>query len=530
RFLGVDPNEYWTGKTPPKKKSPPMPASAIREKPPVFPLRGYFDNDDDMIANWKGKKLIIEFETWKEMIDSLARMRYNYIDLHDTLGRAEFWNWQYYKEKFPGYKTDLDLISKIIDYAHGKGMLVQVPMYLGWEFHHLPYDKICLGEYHEDWMAVYEYYLKETPLGKADLFLQRPRDPWWDKGYACQEEIAAGTDPGPLMTKMFNGLQVLVDEYRPGGKVICDLWAEGRDMWRRDAFNPSNEIDMLWADNGYAVYSEWPSDFKNHKFGIYVHAGYYLNHVMQDPYPERIKEVTTEAVKRGMTANYFVNGQDFKHFILNLEACGRAAWNPAAFNPEAFYKEWATRYFGAAASGEIINSLKMLHKANAEIGGFTKVMDMTDEIVTKLKLMQSEKTDTSTVARAMGFAEASLASAEQAAASVPSDARLLYDDQILFPARIYLQDLKLYQASAETMRAFDDKKNPATSPEGRKEAKARLEDWKRKLPVELKTMIDLLNQGSSWKKWEGWTKVENFRKITPPPDPAIVGRTVKSLH
>ena len=39
------------------------------------------------------------------------------------------------------------------------------------------------------------------------------------------------------------------------------------------------------------------------------------------------------------------------------------------------------------------------------------------------------------------------------------------------------------------------------------------QDMKNALVILRKT----LDEGSSWKKWAGWTKCENFRVFTPPP-------------
>ncbi|MEM6966697.1 MAG: hypothetical protein AAF573_18175, partial [Bacteroidota bacterium] len=199
KVLGIDALEYWTGK---KAQGPAkfnIPELSFREKPPVFPMRGYFDNDNDMLANWKDRKLIVEFDTWKEIINSLARLRYNYIDAHDLLGRPEFWVWDYYKN-MTEYHTDLELVDKVFDYIHSKGMMIQIPMYLGWEFKHIDFDKICLTEHHNHWMEVYEYYLTQSPFGKGDIFLARPRHPIYDYAYSCEKEDQAGIKPGPLMT------------------------------------------------------------------------------------------------------------------------------------------------------------------------------------------------------------------------------------------------------------------------------------------------------------------------------------------
>jgi hypothetical protein len=349
KILGIDALEYWTGKQPNAPEKFEIPEMSFREKAPKFPLRGYFDNDDDMLANWKGKKLFVELDTWKEIINSLARLRYNYIDLHDLSGRPEFWVWDYYTN-MTEYHTDLDLVDKVIDYAHSKGMKVQIPMYLGWEFHHIDYDKICLTEHHDHWMEVYEYYLTKTPFAKGDIFLARPRHPIYDYAYYCEEEEKAGIKTGPLMNKMFQGLSDLIQKYRPGATFVCDLWREGQPMWENGDFAPDKNIQMLWADYYGDDFREWPEDHKGYDFGIYIHAGIWLNHVMQDPLVHQISSAVKEAVNRDMTHNIFVNGQDFKHFILNIEVCSRLAWDPENFDPDEFYKEWTSRYFGKQAS------------------------------------------------------------------------------------------------------------------------------------------------------------------------------------
>ena len=135
----------------------------------MFKLRGYRDTNSGLLANWKEPKLIVEFDIWKEMIDSLARLRYNYIDIHGLLSRPEY----YLQEEYQAldYHTDLRLVEQVIDYAHSKGLLVQVPMNLSWEFKHLELDEVCITTHFDRWMDIYSYYLADTPLGKGDLFL-----------------------------------------------------------------------------------------------------------------------------------------------------------------------------------------------------------------------------------------------------------------------------------------------------------------------------------------------------------------------
>jgi len=516
-FLGIDPLEYWTGKTPEKRDKMVIPEIDLREKPPAFKLRGYFDNDSDHLANFSGRKLIIEFELWKEMIDSLARLGYNYIDLFDTLGRAEFWNWPYYTENFPGYHTDLKLVEQVIDYAHTKGMMVQVNTSLGWEFHHLPYEKTCLSKYYDDWMDGYRYYLEETPIGKADLFTHSPRDPWWDRPYKCPREKILGINQPALHTRLVNDLNALVQAHNPNARVIGILWSDGQKTWLSRDYQPDPSIDMMWADNGYALYPAWPGDLKGHRFGIYLHAGFWRNQTVQDPYPDRIGKSTREAYQRGMTANYFVNGQSFKNFILNLEAAARAAWDPAGFDGEEFYQQWAARYFGTDAAPEIVSSLKALHSANEKAAGYQEITSNTNVLLTLLSKGLILDPGFSASDQAVQDAERALAYAKAAEPKVPESSRLVFDDQIYFPALIYYQNLKLNWLIGQIIQDHQKLGRYSLSPEENQAAKNRLERRKKEAIDRLSKLRELLNRGQKWEKWAGWYRVENFRKYTPPP-------------
>ena len=517
KYLGIDPLAYWTGKTPERKEALIIPSIDLRQGPPAFKLRGYFDNDSDMLANWKGRKLVIEFEIWKEMIDSLARLGYNFIDPFDTMGRTEFWVWPYYKENFPGYQTDLELVEKIIDYAHKKGMMVQVSTYLGYEFHHLPYEKRCLSIYHDDWIEAYRHLLEETPAGKADIFYHSPRDPWWDRPYFCLHETLLGIDKGKLHSRLINDLYKVVKEHDPDARLMGLFWSDGKKFWEKGTYSPNKNIDLVWSDDGYGRYPSWPEERRGHDFGIYIHAGFWKNHVMQDPYPRRIKDSIMEAYDRGMTDYIFVNGQDFKHFLLNLEACGRAAWDPEEFDPESYYLEWTGRYFGKEAAPLTVDSLKALHRSHDLAGGFTDLTMKTKIYMELVRFRVPYCRDYSYIRPALEEAEKSLELAREAQKLVPPGPQKVFDDQILFPARIYLENLKLHAAVAGTIDSRCTLINPVAGLKKKQQAMENIKKNKKEAPRHLAALLDLLREGSSFEKWEGWTLPENFRKYEPPP-------------
>ncbi len=519
RILNVDPNTYWIGSHQTVRDKIQVPVLSFRKPAPVYKYRGYFDNDNDLLANFKGRKLIVELDLWKEIINTIARLGYNYIDIHDLLGRPEYYLREYYI-KLADYHTDLNLVNQVIDYAHSKGLLVQVPMYLGWEFKHINPDQICLSQYYDLWMDTYTYYLTKTPLGKADLFLQRPRHPFYDWAYKCPEETAKGIKTGDMMNKMFEGLYQLLQKYRPGSVLFCDLWSEGRPLWESGEFSPGKEIEMLWADGGHANFKEFPKDLKGYSFGIYIHAGVWYNNVTQSPYPDKIKEAALTGIERGMTHNFLVNGQTFKNFLLNLTACGLCAWDPVSFDPDAFYKAWTTRYFGANVSDRVVKILKHTYAANEPIGGFRNTMNTTVQLLNKMekKIYTREST---------GKIDSTLAPAAEAwqlsAALMPeiaADKKISYIDQIAYPSKIFYMDQRLLQAVILLNNTLASDKNNHVL----------IREQATRLREALVLLRDTLTAGSGWERWKNFYLPENFRIHTPPPALAWVDSILSGIE
>lgn len=516
--LGIDPNAYWIGYTHQTHKKIAIPSLSFQAKAPVFQYRGYFDNDNDLLANFKGRKLIVELDLWKEMINTLMRHGYNYIDIHDLLGRPEYYLRDYYIQ-LTDFHSDLELIEQVIDYAHSKGMMVQVPMYLGWEFKHLEMDEVCLTQYHDKWMEIYEYYLTKTPIGKADLFLQRPRHPIYDWAYKCEEETKAGIKTGDLMNNMFEGLYQLIQKHRPGAVLFCDLWSEGRPLWESGEFAPRKEIQMLWADHGFANFHEFPNDFKGYDFGIYIHAGIWYNNVTQSPFPDRIKAGALVALDKKATSNMLVNGQTFKDFLLNISACAACAWDPVGFDDEQFYTDWTTRYFGKNASQKTVEALKLTYEANVPLGGFRNTMNKTVQTLASIERKNYKFESLDAVETSMKASEQVLLRVHDLLPTIQPSKRISFVDQIAFPAEIFHLNLQLLKS---TLLLNNSLANQAQDPAV---IKPLGEDLKNNL-VELRKK---LTAGSGWKKWENFYNPENFRIHTPPPSIERIDNLLSSL-
>ncbi|MBN2851164.1 MAG: glycosyl hydrolase 115 family protein [Clostridia bacterium] len=349
--------KYWTGS---KSINPPECQNS------GFPIRCYFDNDSDELINFRAENGKVNLEVYRSMVKSLKTMGYNAIDIHDQLGRAEFYLWDSYK-KYWDYQPDINHIDKLIDIIHEEGMLVQIPMYLGWAFHPLNEQHECWFTHKETWIDTWKYYM-DSPLGKGDLFLLRPRSPIYDVKYRCQCEkcIEAGT--GLIMTQVFDSIEKIIRSKKPKAKLICDLYAEGLELFKDRTFTVSSNWLLLYADNGFGklVINESGAD-KSYKKGIYLHAGFWLNHTVMDPHLAPLAESIKKAAELDMTDYILVNGQSFKNFILPLEAIMRMCDEGEKYSNESFLSDWISRVLNIKNQETVIkiidymNNLAELH-------------------------------------------------------------------------------------------------------------------------------------------------------------------------
>ncbi len=501
-ILGIDPFAWWTGKKPRAGVSP-LPETLDRiVASPTVPIVCYFDNDNDELANMSRPYLQFDFETWKALVDSLVRIGYNAIDIHDHLGRSEFYRWDFYKQLRPDYMVDLDFLDKMIDYAHQKGVMIQIPMYLAWQFKHIGEDEaVCWTKYQDRWREVWRYYMKETPLGKGDLFLDRPRSQLWDYDYRS----ACGEDTATVMTEAFTALRDIVRESNPNATMICDLYTHGMEVWRTGRFNPPKDYIMAWPNDGWGRISGFPEDTRGYRFGCYMHAGFWLNHVVEDPYPERIGDSMRRMLVDHDARHYLlVNGQTFRHFGLNLEAYARASADPEGFSGTRFYREYATRYVGETAAPKAVEALRVLHEVSGR--GY---VDFMHALMRDLEACVQKKRFDS-VAELMetraGVAQqhARLLDALQLAQDAEAltqteDAAMVAYDQFVLPIRIFAETVAIRLALLDALIGWN-RYCIENNAHGLEQARAAVVEARKRLELHLATRAEG-DRNPQWKTW-----------------------------
>lgn len=370
KCLGIDPLAYWTGYRPKRLAHfDPGSLAAATVAPPKVPIICYMENDVDELANMTRPYLEYDMDTWKGMVNSLRRMHYNTIQLFDMLGRTEFYTRAPYKKLRPGYQANMALVDSMIDYAHLKGMKIQIDLGLGYQMKRVSDDEaLCWTKYRQDWIDTWVYYLTKTPLGKADMYSLRPRNQVWDRAYVS----SCGEDKVQVFNEVFNVFDSLLEVYKPQAEKIAVCYDDGMDLFN-GAFAPPKDFVVAWSDDGYCDFKTLPASTKGYRFGMYMHAGYWTNHTVHDPYPVKIDTILNLMRTRYHALSYLeVNGQTFRPFLLNLQAFADWGYDPERFHGTDFYHSWCTRYFGPAAAGHAVASMEALHRAQFDRTGYVR--------------------------------------------------------------------------------------------------------------------------------------------------------------
>ncbi|MBP0903978.1 glycosyl hydrolase 115 family protein [Mariniflexile gromovii] len=527
-ILGVDPLEYWTGKLPIKKTMEDLFSFTSKTiSPPKVPMLTYFENDVDELANYRGKLLEYDWESYTELINSLVRLRYNSIQLFDMLGRPEFFIRPEYKALKPDYQIDINYVDKMIDYAHEKGMKVAVDFALGYQIHPMEAEKAdCWKQYKEDWLQAWRYYFEKTPLAKTDIFILRPRHQVWDWEY----ESTCGESKIEVFNEVYEAFGNLVDEYKPNVQKVLVCYSDGMEMWN-EGFRPPTDWTVLWSDHGFGDFEHLPNTTDGYKFGTYMHAGYWSNHTVHNPYPEKVETVMKEMFQTYGADNYcLVNGQNFRPFLLNLEAYSEVCNNPETFNGNAFYKSWTERYFSKEAAQHAVSSMKWLHKAQEGRKGYVEHLWEIREAVSYLSnapIRRPGKTpipfdykrvegDLENTAHCKNYLQKSLEEAQKGY-QLTQEKDNFYHAYILLPVVLY-SDLIAFETTLHNMSVLKKEFEDTKSHEALEKAKALIPEAKQKLQVVYQNRAS----GDIDEKWKNWYSIKIRRQNNGFPTPDML--------
>ncbi|MFK7981878.1 MAG: glycosyl hydrolase 115 family protein [Saprospiraceae bacterium] len=514
--LGIDPLHYWTGH--PTNKIGVEQLFQFENKkiaPPLVPLLVYFENDVDELANLKKPLLEYDWASYTEMIDALVRMRYNGIQLFDMLGRPEFFLRPTYQKIRPDYDIDLTYIEKMIDYAHDKGMKVQIDMAMGYKIKSLESKYAdCWKDNKDKWFDIWNYYLTKTPIGKADIFSLRPRNQVWDWEY----KSTCGENKIAVFNEVSKNLDSIITRHNPKADKVIICYSDGMKMFNQ-GFTPPKDWIIAWSDDGYAGFKQYPESTKGYPFGTYMHAGYWKNHTVSHPYPEQIDTIMKKMFTEYQATAYCeVNGQQFRPFIFNLEAFSTVCNNPESYSGNAFYQKWAKRYFSKDQAAAAIEIMQLWDKASFGKAGYVQNLWEIREVISylsKLPIVRPGKTPTPYEARRvendlvdlqkrLSLLETALTKAKKLLPKT-SDSHFFHD-QVYFPIQLYM-DLLTFENMLHQLYAINRKQEVNPSSSLKTEALVLLKTAREQLAVVYKNRI----QGDKNPRWKGWYNLAQRR-------------------
>ena len=242
---------------------------------------------------------------------------------------------------------------------------------------------------------------------------------------------------------------------KPGKEhSLVVIGENSQKLWNGGMLELPENSKLLWADDGSGKLDSGPFDKKGHDFGVFLHAGSPQNGPVQDPYPGLLGDSIKAAIKRGLTANVLIAAPDVETFILNLEASSGALKQMGEFDGDAFYLDWATQNFGTKAAATTVKSLKLLHGAHTHVRGFADISKNTAEILAGLAEDKTGNIDLNPISDAIRLSRRSLELAQDATKKVPADKSKKFESQILFPAKIFAQNLELLESLSQLSNAW----------------------------------------------------------------------------
>ena len=157
-------------------------------------------------------------------------------------------------------------------------------------------------------------------------------------------------------------------------------------------FTPPKDWIIAWSDDGFANFKQYPESTKGYPFGTYMHAGYWKNHTVSHPYPEQIESIMKKMFDEYQATAYCeVNGQQFRPFLLNLEAFSEVCRDPENFTGISFYKQWATRYFSADQTATVIEIMQLWDNASFGRSGYVQHLWEIREAISYLSMLPIER-------------------------------------------------------------------------------------------------------------------------------------------
>jgi len=462
-FLGVDPWYYWVDKEPLPRTQIEIPATFDTwVVPPTFKYRGWFINDEDLLARYSPDPLrenAFSLEALDRICETLLRLRGNMIV------PATF--------AFPDERCN--------ELAARRGLVLNMHhiLVLGLNTFQWPKDVPFSYSKHPEimekyWQTCIDAY-KNYEVVWSVGYRGKGDQPFWTN----EKDMTDPVKRGEVITKAIAKQVELVRKINPKADIIANMWSEGAEMVHQGLIKLPEGVILVWPDKGEGIIQD------NGKVrvgqGIYYHTAMLngrCNQLTEMVNPGRIYNQVGRFVKAGATAFFLVNVSDVRPVPLSTDCAMKLAWNAKPYldktdeqNMLAFYEDWSTRQFGVDVGRQVSEVYKDYFncpymndtglKGENYVQGrmrlmFDKAMPLVKENKPLSEDVRKRRAELFALSsEGLVHMEKLLKKAEKLVPLIPAERRDFYQSHVLLQIRIHVISLTALKAGCQALTAYE---------------------------------------------------------------------------
>jgi hypothetical protein len=380
RMLGIDPLEYFTD-LPPRPVDFNTLTFPIISPAPAFRYRGFFINQEDLLAGWKNPNGPIPLDVYDRIFLTFLRLGANMV--------------------LAGTYISPD--SPILDLASRRGLVLAQH-----HFQVVGTDVARLSPREKKKYSFVRFPNETIDVWRRSIQRNRHRETIWSLGYRGVDDQPFWTDEpesfsdqrkGQVISEaIYTQLRLLREELGTE-QIPCvfNLYRENQILYQKGCINVPESVPLVWCDNGYGTmesyfrdgyelwgmmqlkpipargkfFPAWPQDSTT-AGGLYYHVSFYDGNApnrVQYVSPARIQANFTQACRNGLNSFMLLNVGNIREFALGIAAVFDLARSPRSWISDAgyhrkFLEQWCANCFSRQLAAQVADVYEVLYDAH----------------------------------------------------------------------------------------------------------------------------------------------------------------------
>jgi Glycosyl hydrolase family 115 len=461
-LLGVDPWYFWVDKEPIARERIEVPEGFNRRfGPPTFKYRGWFINDEDLLAGFSPDPLrenVFSLDMADRIYETLLRLRGNMVV------PATF--------PFPDERCQ--------ELAARRGLILNMHhcLVLGVNMYRWPDEVPFSFNKHPEileryWQASINAY-KDYEVVWSVAYRGKSDHPFWFD----DPELKTPAERGQVITNAIARQVEMVRKLHPDAPIIANMWAEGADLLHQGLIKLPQGVTIVWPDGGNGIIRDQGRVQPGQ--GIYYHTAMMSgahNQLTEMVNPGRICNQIGRFARAGATSFLLVNVSDVRPVPLSTDCVMKLAWDAKPYlqesdenNMTTLLEDWSRRQFGAEAGPQVAGIYREYFATpfmdDTGLKGehwhhrcLRRLVGKANPLIKAAKPLDDEVRGF--CEEMMTYSNVNRASMEQLAEKamrllplIPADRKDFYQSHVLTQIQIHLQSLMALEATCQAVDAY----------------------------------------------------------------------------